>query len=334
MSRPFAFSAAIAARTAHVEYQSPEAKLPPPALKHLDVLLAMADDPDAGVRRELILAFRNLPTEKVGGALRKLAASWDGQDRWYLEALGLALEKRESPYLAKLFDGTLYGEFDLKQAGDESKLALPPYFPVDRNEAYIETGTPDLPATAVSKSLGLAWRLHRREVLPVLERMVPSLRAPELQQAADDILERIERARNSRAGGWIRDQDHRPVHRRELFSLLARRSRATGTGPANAHVLKTIELALADPETRAAGDRAGGGHPRRAVPDDARGFRPGCAAPEEVRVAAVEAIGSFPSRPTACSSSSSHRYAVSRAPTRSPRRRYGPWPSTPAPGTH
>ena len=56
----------------------------------------MADDPDAGVRRELILAFRNLPTEKVGDALRKLAASWDGQDRWYLEALGLALEKRES----------------------------------------------------------------------------------------------------------------------------------------------------------------------------------------------------------------------------------------------
>ena len=32
--------------------------------------------------------------EGLTGALRKLAASWDGQDRWYLEALGLALEKR------------------------------------------------------------------------------------------------------------------------------------------------------------------------------------------------------------------------------------------------
>ena len=85
----------------HVEYQKPEAKQPPAALKHLDTLLAMADDPDAGVRRELILALRNLPTDKVGDALRKLAASWDGQDRWYLEALGLALENRESAYLSQ-----------------------------------------------------------------------------------------------------------------------------------------------------------------------------------------------------------------------------------------
>ena len=69
---------------------------------HLNALLPLADDPDPGVRRELILAFRNLPTEKVGGALRTLTASWDGQDRWYLEALGLAIEKRESTYLDRL----------------------------------------------------------------------------------------------------------------------------------------------------------------------------------------------------------------------------------------
>ena len=137
------------------------------------MLLAMADDPDAGVRRELILAFRNLPTDKVGDALRKLAASWDGQDRWYLEALGLALEKRESDFLSSLFDGTLYGDLDLEQSGRNGKVALPPYFPVDRNEAYIAAGTPDLPATALSKYLGLAWRLHRREVLPLLERIFP-----------------------------------------------------------------------------------------------------------------------------------------------------------------
>src|SRR5262249_25939072 len=75
-----------------VAYQKPEAQRPPAALKHLNVLAAMADDPDAGVRRELILAFRNLPTDQVGAALRKLTAAWDGRDRWYLEALGLALE--------------------------------------------------------------------------------------------------------------------------------------------------------------------------------------------------------------------------------------------------
>ena len=48
----------------HVEYQKPEARLEPPRSNISTSLLALADDPDAGVRRELILAFRNLPTEQ------------------------------------------------------------------------------------------------------------------------------------------------------------------------------------------------------------------------------------------------------------------------------
>ena len=113
----------------HVAYQKPASKQPPAALEHLDALLALADDPDAGVRRELILAIRNLPTDKVGAALRKLAAKWDGQDRWYLEALGLALANRESAYLTALFDDTLYGQLDLDQTGRDGKVALASLFP-------------------------------------------------------------------------------------------------------------------------------------------------------------------------------------------------------------
>src|SRR5436305_100538 len=144
----------------HVEYENPEAKRPPPALAHLDVLRPLASDPDAGVRRELILAFRNLPTEEVGEALRTLARTWDGQDRWYLEALGLALEERKGPFRAELFDGTLYGDLDLENAAQASPVAVPPFFPADRNEAYIVAGTKDLPASPLSKTLGLAWRLR------------------------------------------------------------------------------------------------------------------------------------------------------------------------------
>ena len=108
----------------------------------------------------------------------------------------------------ELFDGTLYGDLELDRAGKESKVALPPYFPVDRNEAYIETGTPDLPASAVSKYLGLAWRIHRREVMPVLERMIPYLKAPELQQAADDILERMNEPETAEFVAGHGDKDH------------------------------------------------------------------------------------------------------------------------------
>src|SRR5262249_5320919 len=76
------------AENGRVAYPGSTAKSSPPAQRHLETLSFLADDPDAGVRRELILALRNLPTAQAGEPLRKLAAAWDGQDRWYLEALG------------------------------------------------------------------------------------------------------------------------------------------------------------------------------------------------------------------------------------------------------
>ncbi len=199
-----------------VEYNDPKSKLLPPALGHLEPLLALTGDPDAGVRRELILALRNLPTDLVGDALRKLAAAWDGHDRWYLEALGLALEKREPAYLSKLFDGALYGDLDLDRAVRNGDVVLPPYFPVDRNEAFIAFNTPDLPATPLSKYLGLAWRLHRREVLPVLERVFRTCGAGAAASGrrrprAD------ERAGDRRDGGGDRAQDCRSRSQTRAF---------------------------------------------------------------------------------------------------------------------
>jgi len=278
----------------HVAFERPEAKQQPAALEHLAILLALADDPDAGVRRELILALRNLPTDKVGDALRKLAGSWDGQDRWYLEALGLALEKRASDYLSRLFDGTLYGELDLDRAGKEGMVALPPYFPVDRNEAFIETGTPDPPATAVSKYLGLAWRIHRREVLPMLERIVPHLRATLLQQATDDILERIDEPETADLVADMALKTSDPVHQRELCALLARRL----AGPWNAahkgpKVLEVIEHALDDPETRQQGIALAAATRDGRYRGILEGFAEDAKVPDDVRVAAVEAIGLF-----------------------------------------
>ncbi|HEX3447135.1 MAG TPA: PVC-type heme-binding CxxCH protein, partial [Isosphaeraceae bacterium] len=277
-----------------VEYKNPDAKQPPAALKHVEILVAMADDADAGVRRELILALRNLPTAKVGDALRKLATSWDGQDRWYLEALGLALEKREGDYLSKLFDGKLYGNLDLERGGKENKVALPPYFPVDRNEAFIATGTPELPASAVTKYLGLAWRLHRREVLPVLERFAPYLRAPELQQAVDDILERMSEPETADLVADMAARTTDSVHQQKLFLLLSHRlAGAWNLARDRPKVLQLIERAVSNPVTRAQGIELA------AATGDARYrgtlevFAQDPEAPEDVRVAAVAAIGSF-----------------------------------------
>jgi putative heme-binding domain-containing protein len=278
----------------HVAYAKPEDRRPPAALKHLDLLTKLAGDPDAGVRRELILAFRNLPTDEAGDALRKLAASWDGQDRWYLEALGLALEKRESSYLSQLFDGSLYGDLDLERAGKDGKVALPPYFPVDRNEAFIATGTPDPPATALSKSLGLAWRIHRRESLPLLERISPHLKTPELQQAADDILDRMRDPAAAEVVASLVTRVDDPIRRNALFMMLARRMTGAWSEARNRpRMIRLIADAIDDPETRlqglamAAATRDGR---YRALFER---FALDAKLPVEARVAALEAIGSF-----------------------------------------
>ncbi len=279
-------------RVGTVVYTNPGAKKPFAAQAHLKDLLPLANDLDAGVRRELILALRWLPTAEVGAALKALAASWDGQDRWYLEALGLALLERESPYLAELFDGTLFGPLDLDRSGQEGHVALPPYFPADRNEAYIAAGTLDRPATALSKTLGLAWRVHRPESLSLLKRLAPSLAAAELQQAFDDALMQDH---DKDAAVLVAETALQPGDPGRKFALMTALGRGLGTSWRDARsetaVVRLIESSLAEPATRVPGIAlALASYDARYGPT-LMGFATDPALPEDVRVAAVEAVG-------------------------------------------
>jgi hypothetical protein len=198
--------------------------------------------------------------------------------------------------LSKLFDGSLYGSLgDLDGAGRNGNVALPPYFPVDRNEAFIAAGTPDLPANALSKYLGLAWRVHKREALPILERIAPHLRSPELQQAVDDILERMSEPETAELVADMAAKTPDPVHRRELLTMLAKRLSANwNSARTKPKVAQVIEQALKSPESQqqgialAAASRDGRYRATlEALAEDSK-------APEETRVAAVEALGAFP----------------------------------------
>jgi putative membrane-bound dehydrogenase-like protein len=201
----------------------PEGQTPPAARaeKSLSALTKLADDPDTGVRRELILALRELPTAKVGDILKKLTAKWDGQDRWYLEALGLALQNRESDFVAGLFDGTLFGDFKLESTGSATGVALPPYFPTDRSEAFLATGTKNLPANALTKTLGLAWRLRRAEALDLLAKIRPALHTPELQQAWDDAVRQITDPKAASFLAKLAKESTDTNRTRQMLSLLA-----------------------------------------------------------------------------------------------------------------
>ncbi len=59
-------------------------------------------DPSPAVRREVLIALRELPADcaDVPGAWAQLASQHDGQDRWYLEALGIGAQPRWDECLA------------------------------------------------------------------------------------------------------------------------------------------------------------------------------------------------------------------------------------------
>jgi putative membrane-bound dehydrogenase-like protein len=62
----------------------------------------LADDGSPAVRREVALALREVPFAQSRDLLVKLAAGYDGVDRWYLEALGTAASGNEEALYAAL----------------------------------------------------------------------------------------------------------------------------------------------------------------------------------------------------------------------------------------
>jgi putative membrane-bound dehydrogenase-like protein len=279
-------------RTGQVELAADMKPLPLSAEKHLDVLLPLASDPDAGVRRELILAFRDMPTERVGEALRKLAASWDGQDRWYLEALGLALRDREPEFLTTLFDGTLYGSLD-DALFTTSGVSLPPYFPTDRNEAFLSASDPaPAPANALTKTLGLLWQIHRTEGLPLLARLLPHLDTPDLRQAADDVLEQVSDPAGAVTIAELVFQSKDPIRQGQALRLLARRlGRDWKEAVGHPRVAGAIDSALRLPAIQADGLLAASATGDLRYADRILTILNDADAPIELRAAAVEAIG-------------------------------------------
>jgi putative membrane-bound dehydrogenase-like protein len=276
----------------NVEFTKPGAQLPSPGLMNLSLLLSMANDTDAGVRRELILAFRVLPTSKVGEALRLLATAWDGKDRWYLEALGLALRNRDTTYIASLFDGKLFGDLNLPSAGEATNLALPPYFPVDRNEAFISASDPDLPpASPLSKTLGLAWELQKAEALPLLAKIIPALDSPQLQAAADAVLMQLNDPAGAPFLAELALENKDPLRDRQILSTLGRKLDGAWHAARNdPKVIQAIESGLNDSATRAQAIETAAATGDMRYGKALLGYVANAKLPDETRVAAVEAV--------------------------------------------
>lgn len=100
----------------------------------------LSDDPSPAVRREVAIALRDLPLEDISDIAIALASEYDGQDRFYLEALGLALE------------------------GKEDKI-----YPVLQEEFGSD------PLSWDARFAGLTWRLHPQQAIPFLKQRAGSM---------------------------------------------------------------------------------------------------------------------------------------------------------------
>jgi putative membrane-bound dehydrogenase-like protein len=53
---------------------------------------------DSGLRREALLSLRDVPFDDCKAVILDLVSHFDGADRWYLEAIGTALERKEEQF--------------------------------------------------------------------------------------------------------------------------------------------------------------------------------------------------------------------------------------------
>ena len=112
----------------------------------------LSDDPSPFVRREVAIALRDLPFEKIKLILLKLMETYDGQDRWYLEAIGAVADGHAEE---------LYAEVKTRFGGDQQK-------PEEWN----------------AQLASILWRLHPAAAIPDFEARALSLKLSSKERVA------------------------------------------------------------------------------------------------------------------------------------------------------
>ncbi|MEP4078699.1 PVC-type heme-binding CxxCH protein [Haloferula sp.] len=72
--------------------------------EYYSAALELAKDPSPAIRRDAALAMRGLSPDKAAPVLMTIARGWDGEDKNYLEAIGLGAENHEARIWSTLRD--------------------------------------------------------------------------------------------------------------------------------------------------------------------------------------------------------------------------------------
>lgn len=89
----------------------------------LPVASKLADDTSSFVRREVIISLRDLPFDKTKPVLLKLAATYDGSDRWYLAALASSCHLHEQEIYDALVSSNIVNKNPLEWTAKASDLS-------------------------------------------------------------------------------------------------------------------------------------------------------------------------------------------------------------------
>lgn len=112
------------------------------------------DDPSSQVRREVAISLRDVPWKESGPLINELYKGYDGKDRWYLEALGMAMDGKEE---------TAYSDLLPDQPKD----------PANWSDAFSS----------------LAWRIHPKAAIAALKERALAESVPDsLKRRAVDAL--------------------------------------------------------------------------------------------------------------------------------------------------
>jgi len=76
----------------------------------------LATDPDPGVRRSVAISLRNTPVKSSQDIMLNLVDGYDGKDRWYLNAIGIAMEGKTDAFYPVL----------MKHLGDPDPVSWSP----------------------------------------------------------------------------------------------------------------------------------------------------------------------------------------------------------------
>lgn len=257
----------------------------------LSELLNLKDDPDAGVRRELLSALQDVPESFIKKELVELALAWDGQDRYYLEAVLIAFQDRSDEIKKVLLDRATENALASKELLKRD-LALPPYFPTATNDGFLRPDDHYPTGNPASILIGLAWGLEWEGSLENLELLVNATDSQAVLKGVELAASRLpaEQAGDFFAKQFLKTTD---ISRRsEILKILGQKyENSNEEAFRNPLLVKIIEDSLKDKELRSSAIRLVGKirTPRyipvlmETVSDQSQ--------PESVRASAIDALG-------------------------------------------